>query len=427
MSGDAHRYRAFICYSQDDRIVAQRLHEKLERYRVPSRLVGRPGLLGPVPAQLVPIFRDRDELAASPDIGARLHEALSRSEFLIVLCSPAAARSRWVNAEIEAFCACHSSNRDRVIAVLLAGEPGGEDPANECFPPALRLKAAAEHPFGGRYPLAADFRPGRDRRSDAELRLIAALLGIEFDELKQRDDDRRMSRLRGSLAAAGGVAVAFAALAIFGFVERQKAQQAAIRTEKSLNEAEKLVDYMLFDLRPKLEAIGKLSLLEPANEKVLDYYARMATESDRLDVLRRRAAAFHQRGLDLRNHGDAKATISMLMTAAGMREEIVKQAPTDAGARLDLADTHRILANQRQDSGDSQGALRDIGISIEQAQEAVRLAPDDYVAAARLASLRTEQAESLIRVGKANVAATELEKLSQSLKDCFRSTEAILI
>lgn len=94
-------YRAFICYSQTDREVASELHRRLESYQIPRRLVGVETTVGPVPLRLAPIFRDCDELAASSDIGFELREALRESQFLIVLCSPAAAQSRWVNAEIE--------------------------------------------------------------------------------------------------------------------------------------------------------------------------------------------------------------------------------------------------------------------------------------------------------------------------------------
>ena len=81
-------YKAFISYSSADRPQADRLHKALESYRVPKGLVGRPTANGPVPARLIPIFRDRDELPSSPDLQVSIRNALERSEHLIVLCSP---------------------------------------------------------------------------------------------------------------------------------------------------------------------------------------------------------------------------------------------------------------------------------------------------------------------------------------------------
>ena len=85
------RYRAFISYSHADQAWARWLIRRLETYRVPALLVGKPGAHGPIPARLGAFFRDRDELTASSDLGATIREALSESEFLIVVCSPAAA------------------------------------------------------------------------------------------------------------------------------------------------------------------------------------------------------------------------------------------------------------------------------------------------------------------------------------------------
>ena len=64
-----------------------------------------------VPKSLTPIFRDRHELAASSDLGQTIRAALKQSRFLVVLCSPAAASSRWVNEEILAFKKLHGEKR----------------------------------------------------------------------------------------------------------------------------------------------------------------------------------------------------------------------------------------------------------------------------------------------------------------------------
>ena len=110
--------------------MADWLHESLEEYRVPRRLVGRMTDQGVVPKRLSPIFRDRHELAASPDLGEEIEEAIAGSRFLIVLCSPAAARSPWINEEIACFKRLH--HEDRVLAAIIDGEPfASEMPGRE--------------------------------------------------------------------------------------------------------------------------------------------------------------------------------------------------------------------------------------------------------------------------------------------------------
>ena len=93
----------FISYSHKDARFGRRLHRRLESYRVPRRLVGRETPRGPVPARLAPIFRDREELPAAHDLSAEVRAALARSETLIVICSPNAAQSKYVNEEIRRF------------------------------------------------------------------------------------------------------------------------------------------------------------------------------------------------------------------------------------------------------------------------------------------------------------------------------------
>ena len=57
------RYCAFLSYGHRDSEMARWLHESLEKYRVPKNLIGRITANGPIPARLMPIFRDRHELA----------------------------------------------------------------------------------------------------------------------------------------------------------------------------------------------------------------------------------------------------------------------------------------------------------------------------------------------------------------------------
>ena len=58
---------------------------------------------GEVPKRIAPIFRDRDELPSATDLGSLINAALASSECQIVICSPQAATSKWVNEEILAF------------------------------------------------------------------------------------------------------------------------------------------------------------------------------------------------------------------------------------------------------------------------------------------------------------------------------------
>ena len=105
------RYKAFISYSHQDERWARWLQRAIESYRVPRRLVGKGGEFGPVPRRLAPIFRDREDLSSAADLNVKVQESLTGSEALIVICSPAAAQSRWVGEEIKHFRSLGNANQ----------------------------------------------------------------------------------------------------------------------------------------------------------------------------------------------------------------------------------------------------------------------------------------------------------------------------
>jgi hypothetical protein len=116
------RFWGFISYSHTDERLAARLHRRLERYRTPRRLVGSTSAAGPVPRRISPFFRDQDEFDASSDLGERINRALGRSRYLIVICSPRAVASKWVNEEIARF--RQNGGTPRVLCLIASGTPG---------------------------------------------------------------------------------------------------------------------------------------------------------------------------------------------------------------------------------------------------------------------------------------------------------------
>lgn len=180
------RYWAFLSYSHADEAVAARLHRELERYTLPRRLRKAHAL----PARLTPIFRDVEELEAASGLNTRLQDALDESRWLIVLCSSASANSKYVNEEIEYFLKKHGASR--ILCALVQGEPP------QCFPSALR--ALNEEP------LAADFRPGKEFEL-SKLKLVAALAGVGFTELRNREAQRRKRQQLIAASLLAGIAL----------------------------------------------------------------------------------------------------------------------------------------------------------------------------------------------------------------------------
>jgi len=192
------RFQAFLCYSHRDSAWADWLHDALENYPIPPRMVGLMTTAGVIPRRIAPVFRDRDELPTATDLSTMVSDALTQSANLIVICSPHAAQSRWVNEEVKAF--QRLGRAHRIFCLIVDGEPGASAWAgrehDECLPAALTHPVGADNRETGERvePIAADARPGGDGRTGARLKLIAGLLGVGFDDLIHRERRRRRSR-----------------------------------------------------------------------------------------------------------------------------------------------------------------------------------------------------------------------------------------
>lgn len=241
-SNTERSFRAFISFRHQDNMASGRrwaewLHSQLETFKIPTGLAGMPNRrFGSIPKSLYPVFLDRAELGASHALTASIHEALDRSEALIVICTPGAAKSQHVEDEIRYF--QNLGRGDRIFSLIVDGEPNatapekeriGIKPDLECFPKGLR--GNIEGPTGGYDFIAIDLRPGfrvgqgytdaksyrvalkrESKHTAAEIRemsrafgeqlrsarlaLVAGIIGIRLSDLIDRDAARRARRLQ---------------------------------------------------------------------------------------------------------------------------------------------------------------------------------------------------------------------------------------
>ena len=256
------KYWAFISYSHRDTRWADWLHKSLESYRPPKELVGTMGPRGVVPKRLSPVFRDREELPSATDLGRLLNEALETSRSQIIICSPQSAKSRWVNEEILTF--KRLGREDRVFCLIIGGEPNASDipgrEDEECFPPALRYKLGPDGNLSDlrTEPIAADARQGKDGKQNAKLKLIAGLLGVGFDSLRRREQQRRNRRLFIVTCGATGGMVLTSGLAAYALIQRAAAQRQTLRAEAETQTAKETTKFLvdLFKISDPGEARG---------------------------------------------------------------------------------------------------------------------------------------------------------------------------
>ena len=371
-----YRYKAFISYSHADERAGQWLHDALETYKTPGNLVGKATHAGPIPKRLTPIFRDQDDLPAAGNLNDTIIDALKNSQFLVVLASPNAVRSKWVQEEIKSFKQFHGP--DRVLAIIIDGEPfasdnPGVDNSLECFPEPLRFNQENNGPKLPAEPLAADARVQNDKnaihyaksgKKAAITKLAAGLIGVPLDDLVQREAQRNARRLQLITGVSVFAGLVFGGLALFAFDQRAVAEnernEAEIQrslAEKKTAEAEGLIDFMITDLRKGVEEeVGRLDALEPLGGKALEYYADQDVETLDADALGRRSRALHFAGEIERQKNNLETALSTYQQAAETTAQLLAQDPQNPERVFEHAQSVFYVGHIHRQRGNIQAA-----------------------------------------------------------------------
>jgi eukaryotic-like serine/threonine-protein kinase len=375
------RYHAFVSYSHADSAWAAWLHKALETYRVPSRLVGTKTGAGVIPRRLVPIFRDRDELSSSADLSSRVNEALQRSDNLIVICSPQAAASRWVNEEVLAF--KRLGREARIFCLITDGEPNASDQpgrgAEECFVPALRYHLGPDGALSDRRaePIAADVRQGKDGRARAKLKLIAGLLDVGFDTLRQREQQRRMRRMAIVTASALAVMLMTSMLALEAVISRHEAVVAQQAAERRQKQAEALISFMLGDLTDKLSQVSRLDILEAVDDKAMAYFKSLPTADVTDKALAQRVTALQDIGTVRENRGKLAKALESYRAASALAGELLRHEPENAIRQAEYANSLNWIGRVYWFQGDLPSAAQKFRAASTLLRKAVRKRPSD--------------------------------------------------
>ncbi|MCA3077681.1 MAG: toll/interleukin-1 receptor domain-containing protein [Rhodocyclaceae bacterium] len=325
-------FGAFVSYSHTDRAAAGRFHKKLESYRLPKRLLKDSGN-SIKDGSLGPIFRDREDLPAAADLSASVKHALASSRALIVLCSPSAKKSRWVEHEINLFRELHPDRP--ILAALLYGEP------DESFPVSLRANSE---------PLAADLRKNGDGPELGFLKVVAGIAGVPLDALIQRNAQRQM---RSVMAVTGLVSIVTVAMAFMTAIAFQARNEARVQRD----EAEGLVDYLLNDLREDLNGVAGVAVLTNVNKRALAYYENQESLEDLTpDSLARRALAIGRLGEDAMNRQDFPLARRNFEERVRTTKRLLSEDPTNQERMFDHAVSLNSLSVLAQAEGKSSEA-----------------------------------------------------------------------
>jgi hypothetical protein len=196
---DLHaEYDAVITYqcSAYDIRIARNLYKCLKKYRIPGHIkdsVKR--------KHLKVMLEDWSSISSSQSDHTTI-DAISKARFLIIIASPDTPNSRRIEEYIRIF--KELGKGVNILTLLIRGEP------SDSFPTILRHvgKTIVTNQYGHQYevmavnePLAADTRAGSLRKSlkllkVEKLRIIAPIIGCGFDDLKQRNRERLLWKVK---------------------------------------------------------------------------------------------------------------------------------------------------------------------------------------------------------------------------------------
>ncbi len=227
----------------------------------------------------------------------------------------------------------------------------------------------------------------------------ASLTGVERDFVAASLRDAR----RGTLVRRGAAAAAVLLMAVVVTVLWQARATADRQRELAARNqvaAEKLVDYLLRELRGKLEKVGRLDLLAGLGNEVASYYENAAGSGAQPAVLRRRADALEMLGRAEQTAGKDELAAPRIRASERMYETLLEAQPGDlelwrklCAARMRLGD----LASRRSDLVETE---RLFALTFRCLEQAIAAHPREAPLHRSLALLRWRQALAATAVGR---------------------------
>ena len=277
------QYKAFISYSHAaDGRLAPALQAALQRFAKPWYRL-----------RALRVFRDKTSLAATPGLWGSIEQALSRSEFFLLLASPEAAASPWIAREVEWWLT--NRNTATILIVLTSGEViwnpevGDFDRSASNAIPAVLFEKLREEP------LYVDLRWARneDQLSLRNSRFRAAILDVAAtlhskpkDELDGDDvrEHRRTRRIAWTAAASLVLLTAAALLAATVAVRqrniaRSRELAASARTEMAVDP-----ELSLILAKAAVEQASTEQAEDALREAILKSHVRLAQRAHSREV-----------------------------------------------------------------------------------------------------------------------------------------------
>lgn len=350
-----YTYYAFISYKREDEKWAKWLQNKLEAYGFPTALrKEKPSL----PSKIRPVFRDQSELSGG-NLKDEIEKGLEGSKYLIVICSPRAAKSPWVSKEVQYF--IDHGRENNIIPFIIGGSPNASNPEDECFPEGLRQLSGEKEILG--------ININEMGRDAAVIKVIARMFDLRFDTLWQRHE--RAKRLKRVVAIAGILLFALVSFGVGAYMaylntqiraQRDRAEEQTRIAQQERNRANSERDRAFKANKNLAQAKDSIllqsQLLAKTNRDLKESNRNLAEERDNvlranLEIRRNQSLAVAEKAMQEASQGNVKDAMLALLNVSPCTNGYQYVPEVEAALRVTIDSINGNNYNYQRVDGDS--------------------------------------------------------------------------
>ncbi len=306
------------------------------------------------------IFRDQTGLSVTPALWTSIQNALDGSEYFVLLASPEAAASPWVNREIEHWVATKSP--DRILPVVTDGEWQWDSKRGNFTEQSTAVPAALRGAFTEE-PLYLDLRWARDdqhlslrhsRFRDAIAQLAAPMHGVSKDELEGEDvRQHRRARRMWSFGVSALMLLTFVAV-LTGLLALHNADRANASALEARRQQQVALEQRGSAERSAEEATRQEHLAQQQEQRAERAAAEVLRQEARANQQKRLAAKASTTAEEQQANARYQRALADVSAAKARRQEILAQQQRAAAERA-AAEARR----QEQNAKEQQAKARE--------------------------------------------------------------------